>query len=68
MLLLLNAHDGDLHFVLPPVAGTWRLLVDTHDPDAGAVTHPPNQPWLLHARSLSLLVLEQHGSGPAATV
>src|SRR5690606_970692 len=53
LLLLLNAHDGDLHFVLPALPGTWRLLVDTHDPEAGAVAHSPDQPWLLHARSLS---------------
>ena len=61
LMLLFNAHDGDLQFVLPAVSGDWRLLLDTHDPDAPAALLEPGHPWLLHARSLSLLVLEPRG-------
>src|SRR5690606_34081606 len=28
LMLLLNAHDGDLEFVLPDQAGAWRRLID----------------------------------------
>jgi isoamylase len=66
LLLLLNAHDGDVEFMLPEVSGTWRPLVDTFDPEAPADAQSPGKPWLLHARSLSLFVLEPAGAQQAA--
>jgi isoamylase len=58
LLLMMNAHDGDVEFRLPDAAGTWKLLVDTFEPEATADGKSPGEPWLLHARSLSLFVLE----------
>jgi isoamylase len=59
VLLLLNAHDGDIAFSLPP--GGWDLLVDTagQAPAGGAS-------YSLKARSLALLVKPSR-SGPART-
>jgi glycogen operon protein len=71
LLLLLNAHDGDLQFVLPsvPGAGRWLVLLDTHAPDERA-GHPvmessPGLAYPLRARSLALLQVEfRAGAGP----
>ncbi len=60
LMLMLNAHDGDLQFVLPQIPGHWRLLLDTHDPDTEA-TLAHGEPYALRARSLALLVLEPAG-------
>ena len=65
LLLLLNAHDGDLQFVLPAIAGKtgWRLLLDTHEPDLPgdqmdsmpAVAGPA---YALRGRSVAVLMVE----------
>jgi isoamylase len=57
VLLLLNAHNGDLDFVLP--SGEWELLLDS---GAG---HVYGRSYLLRARSLALLT--PRSSGPART-
>ena len=46
-LLLVNAHDGDLDFVLP--AGNWQCALDT------ATGHFYGRSYLLRARSLAVL-------------
>ena len=46
-LLLVNAHDGDIDFVLP--AGTWHVALDT------ASGHFYGKSYLLRARSLAVL-------------
>jgi len=45
--LLVNAHDGDIDFVLP--AGTWHVALDT------ASGHFYGKSYLLRARSLAVL-------------
>ncbi|HXJ10398.1 MAG TPA: hypothetical protein VNH12_12895, partial [Burkholderiales bacterium] len=47
VLVLLNAHEGDIDFVLP--AGTWQVALDT------ASGHFYGKSYLLRARSLAVL-------------
>jgi glycogen operon protein len=49
LLLLLNAHDEDIVFTLPP--GEWRLVADTSLQAA-----PEASPYPVKGRSLALLV------------
>jgi pullulanase/glycogen debranching enzyme len=58
LLLLLNAHDGNIDFVLPE--GPWEALLDT----AGERAFDRNYP--LQPRSLALLV-KPRSSGRART-
>jgi glycogen operon protein len=50
LLLLLNAHDGDIPFALP--GGTWSRVLDT----AGEAAQPFDRTYLLQSRSAALLV------------
>ena len=50
LLLLLNAHDGDIPFALPE--GEWSVLLDT----AGEAPQIFAANYLLQARSAALLV------------
>ncbi len=66
LLLLFNAHDGDLQFNVPtvPEGSGWRRLADTRFP-----AEPPEfalafgEPYPLAARSLVLLVAETAADG-----
>jgi isoamylase len=57
LLLLLNAHDGDIPFALP--AGSWSLALDT----AGEAEQIFAGTYLLQSRSLALLV-RNRGQAP----
>ncbi len=59
LLLLMNAHDEPIDFVLP--AGDWELLLDT-----GEQTFAKSERYPLQARSLALLV-KPNRSGQART-
>ena len=57
-LVLFNASDEDLEFVIPPLPGEpWRVVIDTTHNDGVPERkhHPPGERYLLHARSLALL-------------
>jgi glycogen operon protein len=61
LLILLNAHDEPISFVLPPHKPRmrWELIVDTREP-TGRRKHRPirgGNPYDLEARSLALLRL-----------
>jgi glycogen operon protein len=59
LLLLLNAHDGEIAFTLPE--GNWKVLLDTfEEKTAGTI-------YSLQARSLALLVKPASGSIPTAS-
>jgi glycogen operon protein len=62
LLLLLNAHDGEIGFALPE--GAWKLLLDTAGERAGERAFDRNYP--LQPRSLALLV-KPRSSGRART-
>ncbi|MEM7023232.1 MAG: glycogen debranching enzyme GlgX, partial [Pseudomonadota bacterium] len=61
LLMLLNAYDDVVRFVLPavPDGERWRRLLDTFDPAAGGAGthHPAGEPFQLAARSLALFAL-----------
>jgi glycogen operon protein len=59
LLLLMNAHDQPIDFVLP--AGGWELLLDT-----GEQAFARSASYPLQARSLALLV-KPNRSGQART-
>jgi isoamylase len=56
LLLLLNAHDGEVSFTLPDDA-SWETLLDTADPEASEArhTHDGGSALPIVARSLVLL-------------
>ena len=66
LLLLLNAHDGEVQFVLPAVPGktAWRLLLDTNDPEspqdreATALPEVGGPAYTLRGRTFALLLGE----------
>jgi glycogen operon protein len=58
LLLLLNAHDGEIGFALPGDA--WKLLLDTAGDRAGERAFDKN--YLLQPRSLALLVKPRSSS------
>jgi isoamylase len=53
LLLLLNAAGEGSRFALPPVAGAWRLLLDTAEPDRPSAMAA--DPLSLQAMSVALL-------------
>jgi len=58
-LLLLNAHDGDIPFLLPydKVEHTcWRNVLNTAEPDAPARDYADPENFVLQSRSLALLI------------
>jgi len=58
-LLLLNAHDGDIPFLLPydKVEHTcWRNVLNTAEPDAPARDYVDPENFVLQSRSLALLI------------
>src|SRR5258706_12197467 len=55
LLLLLNAHDGEIGFSLPPVE--WRVLLDTSEENLEEKTFEKTYP--LQPRSLVLLALPE---------
>ena len=56
MLILFNAHDGPVPFVLPERGGAaWKPIIDTANPDVKSEGLPEG-PLELPARSLMLLV------------
>ena len=62
LLLLLNAHDGEISFLLPE--GQWEVLMDTTSEQRNNGKVEEN--YLLQARSLALLV-KPKSSSPART-
>lgn len=63
-LLLLNAHDGEIAFLLPTYKPDtrWHLVLDTNEPEAQNRQFQPGETYSLQSRSLALL------SQPAATL
>jgi isoamylase len=61
-LMLMNAHGGDIEFTLPtlPTFVAWRLVLDTARPPRpqSDARLRSGVPFLLRARTLSLLVAE----------
>ncbi|WP_131115459.1 glycogen debranching protein GlgX [Lichenihabitans psoromatis] len=61
LLILFNSHHEDVDFVLPEHVGgsTWKLLLDTNQPDmTEGSTIENGKPLKLVSRSLSLLALQ----------
>jgi isoamylase len=69
LLLLVNAHDGEVEFSLPEVPDSvrWRRLVDTRAADAEESLHEFGQSFALGARCLSLFVAERAPLPPAGS-
>jgi len=56
-LLLLNAHDGEIAFLLPNYKADthWRIVLDTAEPDAPIRDFSAGENYVLKSRSLALL-------------
>ncbi len=56
-LLLLNAHDGEIPFILPNYKADtrWRVVLDTAEPDAPGRDYSAGDRYVLKSRSLALL-------------
>lgn len=56
-LLLLNADDGDIPFLLPAYKADacWRIVLDTGEPVAAGRDYPAGDNYILRNRSLALL-------------
>ncbi|MGZ5050918.1 MAG: glycogen debranching protein GlgX [Methylobacter sp.] len=56
-LLLLNAHDGEIAFLLPAYKPDtpWLLVLDTNEPEAPSREFQPGETYTLQSRSLVLL-------------
>jgi len=58
-LLLLNAHDGDIPFLLPydkADHACWRVVLNTAEPDAPTRNYADPENFVLQSRSLALLI------------
>jgi glycogen operon protein len=64
LLLMMNAHDGDLEFRLPAGDGSWRMLLGTFDHTAQSAQYPAGSGCPLPARSLVLLELQPVAGRP----
>ncbi len=66
-LVLLNAHEEPVLFVLPSAGerGQWEPVLDTRDWDgaAGRPAGRPGEPYPLEGRSLAVLRLQRRAEG-----
>ncbi|WP_045227159.1 glycogen debranching protein GlgX [Methyloterricola oryzae] len=59
-LLLLNAHDREIQFLLPNYRADrhWRIMLDTAEEEAQACTYSSGENYLVKSRSLTLFTQE----------
>jgi isoamylase len=59
-LLLLNAHDGEISFVLPDFKADshWCRVLDSTEPKASSSDHKAGEPYNLKSRSMALFTQE----------
>ena len=59
LMVMLNAHPGDVSFVLPPASPNerWETLLDTATPDCAPSRIPGGEPYELRGRSVAILKL-----------
>jgi glycogen operon protein len=56
LLMLLNAHDDDVAFTLPPLdpEQQWQRVIDTHEPEMADTLFRPAATFPLHGRSVAV--------------